>query len=482
MDRITRRRFLEQSLWTAAAFAGAGMAQEAQAARASGRRISPNERIQIACIGVNGRGKDHISGYLSRKDVDIVAICDVDESAVRRGLDMVEKGGKKRPQGVEDIRKLLEDKNLDAVSIATPNHWHALGAIWAMQAGKDVYVEKPVSHNVSEGRRMVEAARKYGRICQTGTQIRSTKGSREAIEFIHSGGIGKVFLARGLCYKRRDSIGRKPDSAPPSGVNYDLWLGPSPSRPFSANRFHYNWHWHWNTGNGDLGNQGIHQMDVARWALQKSALPSTVVGLGGRFGYIDDGETPNTELALFDYGDSHLLFEVRGLKTSPMRGAMVGNIVYGMNGYVAFTGYDKATAFDYNGKVIREFSGGGDHYGNFLAAMRSRKHTDLTADIEEGHLSSALCHLGNISYRLGSLTPFSAKKGFGDIREASETFESMEEHLLANGLNLEQTQYRLGPLLTLDPRTERFVGPMAAVANTYLTREYRKPFVVPEKV
>ncbi len=400
---------------------------------------------------------------------------------IGRACKAVEEKNKPTPKAVQDLRHLLDDREVDAVSIATPNHWHALAAIWAMQAGKDVYVEKPVSHNVSEGRRMVEAARKYGRICQTGTQIRSMQGSRDAIEFIHSGQIGRVTLARGLCYKPRASIGKYPDSPVPPGVDYDLWLGPAPVRPFNRNRFHYNWHWHWDYGNGDLGNQGIHQMDVARWALNKDTLPHSVLGLGGRFGYEDDGETPNTELTFYDYGDAHLIFEVRGLKTDPLKGAKIGNIIYGTDGYVVFSEYSVAVAFDNHDNAIRKFEGGGDHFGNFLDAVRSRRYMDLRADILEGHLSSALCHLGNISYRLGTLQPFNAKtKAFGDDKEAYETFGRFEQHLADNGIALQETSYRLGPSLKFNPRAENFGH--NAQANALLTRPYRAPFVVPERV
>ena len=208
---------------------------------------------------------------------------------------------------MQDIRRLLDDKSIDAISVATPNHWHALATIWACQAGKDVYVEKPVSHNVSEGRRMVEAARKYERIVQTGTQCRSHKGIQDAIDFLRSGKLGQIYMAKGLCYKPRGSIGHKPDGPVPANVDYDIWLGPAPKRPFNPNRFHYNWHWNWDYGNGDLGNQGIHQMDLARWGLGKNELPKAVMASGGRFGYSDDGQTPNT---------LHVALRIRRLRAS----------------------------------------------------------------------------------------------------------------------------------------------------------------------
>lgn len=480
MDVISRRRFLEQSFWTATAVTGGSLIGEAAWAEKSRRKIGPSDKINVAVVGVRGRGKDHVSGFL-RDECRVVAICDVDENIITPAMQMVEKKQGAAPKFYADLRQLLEDKEIDVVSIATPNHWHALGAIWAMQADKDVYVEKPVSHNVHEGRVIVQAARRYKRICQTGTQIRSQKGSREAIEYIHSGKIGKVTLARGLCYKRRDSIGTKAETPVPAGVHYDLWLGPAPARAFHPNRFHYQWHWHWDYGNGDLGNQGIHQMDVCRWALNKNGLPNSALGLGGRFGYVDDGETPNTEIAVFDYGDAKIIFEVRGLKTERYKGAGVGNVIYGSEGYVVFTGYDEAIAYDNSNNEVKRFKGGGDHYGNFLSAVRSRKHADLNADIEQGHLSSALCHLGNISYRLGTLQHGNARADdIASDPDAAETFERFKQHLLENQVDLQVVTYRLGPKLKLNPRQEKFAD--NAQANAMLFRDYRAPFVVPNRL
>ncbi|HLJ53426.1 MAG TPA: Gfo/Idh/MocA family oxidoreductase [Chthonomonadaceae bacterium] len=481
MNGISRRRFLEQSLLAAAAgMAAAGGAESVAAADPRVRRVMANDKIRIAVIGFNGRGMNHIDSYLGKSDVEIVALCDADEKVLNRGLAAVEKKSGKRPTGYQDIRKLLENGDVDAVSIATPNHWHSLAGIWAMQHGKDVYVEKPVSHNVREGRILVEVAHKTGKICQAGTQSRSNKACQDAMEYIHSGKIGKVTLSRGLCYKRRQSIGKVAGDQPvPEGVDYDLWLGPAPQKPVHRQRFHYDWHWFWDYGAGDLGNQGIHQMDIARWALNRDTLPNGVMSVGGRFGYVDDGETPNTELSFFDYGDAQLIFEVRGLKTDPYKGASIGNIVYGTDGYVVFTdSYGKAAAFDNAGNRVQDFTGGGDHFGNFLEAVRSRKREHLHAEITDGHLSSALCHLGNISYRLGSPQPFSTKsKAFGDNKEAYETFGRMEEHLAANGLTLSDTSYMVGPSLTINPHHETFEH--NAKASALLTREYRSGFAVP---
>ena len=357
--------------------------------------------------------------------------------------------------------------------MALPIHWHTLAAIWAMQAGKDVYVEKPVSHNVREGRLLTETARRTGRICQAGTQSRSAQATREAMAYVHGGGIGKVTLARGLCYKPRASIGAPPDGPVPEGVDYDLWLGPAPKRPYNPNRFHAtgygNWHWFWDYGTGDLGNQGIHQMDIARWALGKNTLPSRVLALGGRFGYQDQGETPHTMVVFY-------------LRTEDYRGAKIGDIIHGTEGTVVLTAdYGKAAAFDRDGNPTKTFAGGGNHFRNFLDAVKSRRTSDLHAPVVEGHLSSALCHLGNVSYKLGKSVPFSDKtKRFGDDKEAYETFGRFEGHLAENGIQLEEATYRLGRSLRFDPKREEFLGDREA--NALLTRAYRKPFVVPSKV
>jgi len=468
-------------MWAAAAAVAARPTASVFAAEKP-KKVGANERIRIACIGFNGQGKSHISYYAGRDDVEIAYLCDADASLQDMAIKIVESKGKKAPRFVQDMRRIFDDKSVDAVSSATPNHWHALVAIWAMQSGKDVYVEKPASHNVSEGRRMVEVARKENRICQIGTQCRSMKGSIEAIEFLRSGKIGKILVARGLCYKRRDSIGKcGGPQKPPASVDYNLWLGPAPEKPVMRKRFHYDWHWQWDYGNGDLGNQGIHQMDLARWGLGLDRLPNSVIGLGGRFGYEDDGQTPNTHLTFLDYGDAQLIFETRGLETSDYKGAKIGVIYHGTEGYLVLPKYSGGAAFDLQGNKIAEFEGGGDHHGNFLNAVRSRNYRDLHADVLEGHLSSALCHLGNVSYLVGQDVPFSQQsKAFGDNKEAYEAFERMCEHLKDNRVPIDGMKYRLGKKLLIDPATETFTND--AQANALLTREYRKPFVVPQKV
>jgi len=345
-----------------------------------------------------------------------------------------------------------------------------------------LYVEKPVSHELTEGRRLEQARLKFNRICQAGTQSRSNPAHIQGIQYIHDGGIGKVRLARGLCYKPRPSIGHFPDTQVPPGVDYDLWQGPAPLRPFNKNRFHYNWHWNWDYGNGDIGNQGIHQMDIARWALNQ-ALPESVISVGGRFGYEDDGQTPNTQLAFFEYPSAHVLFEVRGLKTPPASGLMVGNIIYGTDGFVAFANEDSraVVAFDANGKQVKTFHGGGNHFSNFIDAVRTRKQSDLKCPVLEGHLSSAMCHLANISYRTGHPHPFAATAPIpAEKIDFAEAFGRFEQHLADNALNLMEPAYQSGPRLQFDPQAENF-GPNAT-ANALLTREYRHPFVVPETI
>jgi predicted dehydrogenase len=396
---------------------------------------------------------------------------------------------RKRNQPVEtctDVRKLLDNKDIDVITTATPNHWHALITVWACQAGKDVYVEKPVSHNVWEGRQAVLAARRHNCIVQSGTQSRSNEALQEALAWVRAGNLGKIKIARGLCYKRRQSIGKADGPQPiPPNIDYDLWCGPAPKGPLMRQRLHYDWHWVWPTGNGDLGNQGIHQMDVARWALGTPALSPRVFSIGGRLGYVDDGETANTQMVIHDYGDSLLIFEVRGLpaKTGAeamdkYRGQGVGHVVECEGGYLSGT-----TAYDKDGKEIRQFKGKGeeDHFANFIKAVRSRKLEDLNADILEGHLSSALCHTGNISYRLGlQAEPDEIQATLKGDNAALETLARMEEHLAANGVDLKQCKLTIGPALRMDPKQERFIG--NDKANQLLTRDYRVPFVVPKEV
>jgi predicted dehydrogenase len=480
MSSLSRRRFLEDSMLAAAAAVAAGGVGRLHAEEAGAPASkSPNEKLGVACVGVRGQGNSHLQKYSTREDTEVLYVCDVDESVGRQRVKEVAARQGREPKYVADLRQLLEDKSVDIVTTATPNHWHALVAIWAIQAGKDVYVEKPVSHNVSEGRRIVDAARKYGRICQTGTQCRSMKGSIDAIDYVHSGKIGQLSIARGLCYKPRPSIGPKGDYPIPSSVNYDLWSGPAPVKPLTREKLHYDWHWMWDYGNGDLGNQGIHQMDLARWGLGGKTLSTEVVSYGGRLGYTDAGESANTQVIIHDYGDQQLVFEVRGLPTEALRDARVGVIFEGADGFVVLTEYTAGAAFDLKGNKVAEFKGGGDHHANFLKAVRSRKSEDLNADILQGHLSSALCHMGNISYRLGTQENMKqVEMRLAGNDDAVDTFERFSDHLKANGVDPEKTQITYGRELHFDIDDERFVND--SQADAMLTREYRAPFIVPE--
>lgn len=479
----TRRSFLNQSV---AASAGVFYI-----AKTSWAQKSPSDTVNVAVIGFGGRGGSHISGYrkLKNEGVRIAALCDVDTKVLGKGVDAFDQD-KLKVTGYTDLRKLLDNKDIDAVSIATPNHWHALATIWAVQAEKDVYVEKPVSHCVWEGRQMVKAARKYSKIVQTGTQSRSSrKGIASAVKWVQEGNLGKILLSRGICYKRRASIGKSEREQPvPDSVNFDLWCGPAPKVPLTRKKLHYDWHWTWNYGNGDLGNQGIHQMDIARWFLGEMELSPSVWSVGGRLGYEDDGETANTQLIYHGYEKAPMIFEVRGLPENKdsknmdnFKGAGVGVIVECEGGYVVVPNYSGAIAYDKDGKEIKKFEGSDDHFKNFINACRSRRVDDLNADILEGHLSSALCHTGNISYRLGQKEKPEAilEKIKGDTF-AADTFERMKEHLAKNDVDVSKDKLTLGPVLKMDPKTERFIDHDAA--NEMLKDKYRPPFVVPDEV
>jgi predicted dehydrogenase len=483
MSRQSRRAFLKNSLAAAATITIAGT-------KSSGRVLGANDVIRVGIAGLHGRGGAHVGSFLNTQGVQITYLIDPDTRTYANHLKTINGKNGTPPQTVQDVRKALEDKNLDVISIATPNHWHALMTIWACQAGKDVYVEKPSSHNIHEGRISVEVARKYNRIVQHGTQSRTGSEGGRIAEIAKSGKLGKLLISRALCYKPRGSIGIKPNSEAPKEVDFGIWLGPAAERPFHGNLVHYNWHWFWDFGNGDIGNQGVHEMDKARWAIPGATLPKSVVSLGGRLGYQDQGETANTQISLMDFGETMLIFEVRGLKTGDYYGQKVGNTYHFEQGIISGAkfypkGKDQPEAIPVNVNVKRGpiAEGSGEaHFRNFIAAVRSRKIEDLNADILEGHYSSALCHLANISYRLAKEEPFNAKaKALGDNKEIVEAFDRMAEHLTKdNSISLDGQKYRLGRKLLLDGKAEMFVND--AEANKLLTRDYRKGFVVPEKV
>lgn len=494
MKNWTRKEFLRSSL-----VGGAALAAGSRLYGAAGVSGSANGDIRVAVVGINGQGNSHMKSYFDMPGTRLVALCDVDSEVLGLRVSEAEKANIK-VNTYQDYRRLLEDKNIDAVVIATPNHWHSLMTIWALQAGKDIYVEKPLSHNVWEGRQAVEAHRKYNnRIVQAGTQNRSSDDIRLANEYIQSGKLGKIQWARGLCYKERASIGKSAGPQPiPASVDYNLWTGPAdmkpPHRSGKRGPIHYDWHWFWNYGGGDMTNQGIHQMDVARWMLGEPGLPPTVMAFGGRFGYDDDAETPNTEVSVFGYEKAPLIFEVRGLPMKAgmramdhYRGARVGVVVQCEGGYVQVTESGNATVYDNNNEKLEQFAHGGNarHRTNFIQAVRTRRQPLANGQIEACHYSSALCHLGNISYMLG------AQKSNAAIAESirsneltKEAFGRMKEHLKANEVDMDQNRAILGPLLTIDTKREIFTGSdrtlvAAANRNPLLKREGRGPFKVP---
>lgn len=449
MPSTTRRDFLKVPT-AAAAFAPA-------IARG---RFRPNSRIRVAVVGLRRRGRDHIRCFheLAREEnVEIAALCDIDESVLNQHAAEYEKLSGKHARLFTDIRKVLDDPAIDAVSYATPNHWHALGTIWACQAGKDVFLEKPASHNIFEGRKMIEAARKYDRIVQHGTQSRSNPAMQEGVEKLSEGVIGEIYMARGLCFKWRDSIGRIKEEPVPPGVHYDLWIGPAEKKPFAHVRFHEHWHFLWDYGNGEIGNQGVHQLDIMRWGLGLNSHPTVIQAMGGHYVHDDDQETPNTLMATFQYEGRKLLlqFDVRPWMTNleagigeiyPSRGRrnVVGVIFYGSEGYMVMPDYSSYYTFlgrarkpGPMGECPRDPGTSLDHFHNFIQAMRSRTHSDLTANIAVGHLSASLSHLANIAYRTGRTLRFDPER---------ETFPGDEE------------------------------------ANRLLRRHYRPPYVVPDKV
>ena len=479
--RKSRRQFLEDSMIAAVAAFSVGPARRALGDEET-QSTSPNERLGVAVVGVRGRGQSHLRAFAERRDTEVIYVCDPDKAIGAQRVEAVAQRQGRRPQFVADMRTVFDDKRVDIVSIATPNHWHALASIWAMQADKDVYVEKPVSHNVAEGRRMVQVTRRRGRICQTGCQIRSMKAMRDAIQYLHDGKLGEVTLGRALTFKARGSIGPVGRYDVPTHIDYNLWLGPAPRAPLTRPRFHYDWHWQWAYGNGDFGNVGIHRVDLARWGLRLNTLANSVISYGGRFGYEDAGQTPNTQVTLFDFGNKAIVSEVRNLESPQYKDARIV-IFEGSEGYLLMNQYDRGVAFDTSGKAVAHFDGDfEDHFANFVAAVRSRKPQELRAEILEGHLSSGLCHLGNISHRLGR--PASVKEIRGRLESVQsaenvlDTFDRTCRHLADHNIDLDRTPLHLGPLLAFDPRSETFVD--SPQANELLTRQYRGPFVVPE--
>ena len=479
----SRRTFLKKS----AVLAGLATTFAISGTRASGQIPGANDRLRVGVVGINGQGKTHISQFGRLPNVEVAYLIDVDSHLFANLAAQVENAHGYKPNTVQDIRKALEDQELNAISIATCNHTHSLYTIWGVQAGKDVYVEKPCSHNIFEGRKCVEAADKYKRIVQHGTQSRLSEGRMRMVAAAKSGKYGTLKIAKGYCCKPRWTIGYKPVETPPETLAWDLWLGPAPMQPFHRNLVHYNWHWFWDTGNADAGNQGVHEYDLCRWMAGKT-LPDSVLSFGARYvnepekGFQDQGETPNQMLTVHDYGDVKILFETRGLvRNDTTWKEIVDVVLYTDQGVIkgdSFTPYDSGENVKLDVEVEKI---DGNPYKNFVEAVRTGDRSQLRADISEGHLSSALCHLGNISYRLGeTASADSIKAAFGDDPVIAKAVNDVMQNTTDALPGLTDPQYTLGPNLAFNPQTETFVNNPAA--DKLLTREYRAPYIVRDNV
>jgi len=497
MKHVTRRSFLKHSITASLALGLPGCVNCNPQARAS------NSEIRIAMIGlggintpggVGGRGRQLIAKIRDIPGVKITALCDLDQTILAHGVGLF-KGEKVATYS--DPRKVFEDKSIDAVAVALPNHWHALATVWACQAGKDVYCEKPFSYNIWEGRQMAAAARQYNRIVQVGTQNRSSTVLPQAFEYLRSGQIGQIRFAHAIVYRPREDIGKVSAPTPvPATVDYDLWCGPAPKGRLMRKELHYEWHWFWQTGNGEIGNNGVHVIDQCRWGLGQNQIPPRAITIGGRFAFNDGGETPNTTVTLLDYQPAPLICEVRNYRATKDASAIgkfrdrTGGIIIDCEGrYYAGEG-TAGTIFDKEGKVIKELKNEGKsaelenaHLTNFFKAVRSRKSSELAAEAMQGHLSAACCHMGNISYRLGKPSaPQAIQESIRANRELAEAFERCREYLSKNGVDLAAAPAALGPWVSYDAGKEQFVNEFAAEANKLSQRDYRKPYVVPKLV
>jgi predicted dehydrogenase len=492
----TRRSFLKSIAGTAATLS--------LPARVYAGARGANDAVRIGGIGFNGRGMSDLKGLLDAPNVRVTALCDVDSAVLAKGRAAMEAAGQ-MVEVYSDLRKLIESKEVDAVMVATPNHWHTLAAIWAMEAGKDVYLEKPVSHTLWEGKQLQAAVKKYGAILQSGTQSRSSPALHDSHAWVNAGNLGRLVRAHGTCYKRRPSIGKVTGPQPiPKTVDYDLWCGPSAKTDLMRAKLHYDWHWVWETGNGDLGNQGVHQVDIARWFMGEAGYPDSALSFGGRFGYVDDATTPNTQLIVLPYQKAPMYFEVRGLPSAPgskemdsYRGSRIGVVLQYERGHLLIPSYTAAIAFDEKGAVLKrwgkyalegeapvpeektEGKGGKypTHHENFISAVRSRKSEQLACNAREGAVSSALCHLAGISHRLG--TPLRSGEALERLKGdayAAEALGRMLEHLKVNEALPEQLT--LGAHLQVDAVSEKIVGNPAATELEH--RQDRLGFEVPK--
>jgi predicted dehydrogenase len=494
MSRMNRRRFLKHSMQAAAGSCLASYSYPVLARPLGAGARGANDDIRVAVAGINGRGGDHMNDFQGLKGVRVVALCDPDKKVLADRVKQFKGKNNTSVKGYADVRKLLDSKDIDALVIATPNHWHSLMTVYACQAGKDVYVEKPVSHSIWEGRKMVEAARKYNRIVQAGTQQRSCPAVKQAAADIQAGKYGKVLWVHCSKLGSRAAIGKVTTPQPvPENIDYNLWAGPAPMTPVMRKQFHYDWHWQWNWGDGEMANWGIHYIDDFRHLLGWDDVPTKMVAAGNRFAWDDNGQTPNMHFALFDYDGLPVVVDIRNLPDPKRKGgnsgavylsSRDGNWIQCENGSIRIS-RGGGWAYDNDGERIKQYkgNGGSGHAQNFIDAMRSRRREDLAAEIEVGHLGTAVCHQANIAWRAGAEADLDeVRQSVKGHEDALNTLNDMLEQLEGNGIDPAKDKFVLGPSLTYDRKLERFVGPNADKANKYVTCSYREPFVMPDSV
>ena len=481
MSRITRRGFLKGSM------AAAGASVFLSGTKSSGMILGANDRFRIGVCGLHGRGNSHAGSFVKMDGVELAYVIDPDKKVMERAVANYSKRAKGyEVKGLSDVRKALDDKDLDAISVATPNHWHSLMAIWAAQAKKHCYVEKPASHDIYEGRVAAEAFKKYGVIIQHGTQQRSSSGRARMIKAIQDGKFGKLKISYGYCCKPRGSIGNETPGDPPDNLDWNLWRGPAVIDQYHANYVHYDWHWFWKTGNGDMNNQGTHQLDVAQWALNKELKhPVRAMALGGRFQWNDQGETPNTMFGICEYpGEQYVFFNVRNVNYKGYKRQVMNEFYFEDGGFIN----DGGRYTPPNGKKAEKIEmedakiTGGGTFGSFITACRAGDQKMINGNMLEAHYSCVVGHLMNNSYRLGQKVPLNAKAGkFGDNKDAAEHFMKLHE-IMRDGCGVpeNEAEYIVGPWLTFDPKTERFTGEHADEANKLVRDPNRKGFEIPD--
>ena len=485
METTSRRNFLKSTL---VAGVGLSMPENLISAAPFAKIRGANDDIRVAVVGMFNKGKQHIKYFHEIPGVRVTALCDVDTEVLDKEAKLFADRNEKVKK-YKDFRQVLDDKNIDAVVLVTPDHWHAIQLIWACEAGKDVYVEKPLSHNIWEGEQMIKAVQKYKRIVQVGMQRRSDPGMKEIVEYLREGNLGKIKVARCICYIKRESLGQIIGPQPiPETVDYDMWTGPAPMEPLNRKNLHYDWRFFWNVGSGDLPNNGIHFFDLCRWVTAQDDVNVPLVSVAGRYAWNDCGETPNTHIAYWDFKPAPIILELRNLprKTGDSasdhyKGVRAGIVIECEDGYIA-----GSFAYDDNGKKIKQFhlDNGAGHQSNFIESVRSRNPKDLNADILEGHRSTVLCQLANISHRAGEMTSIGEiEKSIQKSNIASEAFSKYIEHLKANEIDISETCATLGPWINYNPKRkiiETSGTNSNLIANSLLTRQYRKPYVLPQ--